>query len=60
MSGSGTASGVFRVVVMSDGKNAVFEKKTWRNKEVILHFVSYTVHDTLCRFHPFFTGQESP
>jgi hypothetical protein len=28
MSGSGTASGVFGVVVMSDEKNAVFEKNT--------------------------------
>jgi hypothetical protein len=46
MSGSGTDNGGFGVVMMSNGKNAVVEKKTWRNKEAIFHFVIYTVHNT--------------
>jgi len=45
-SGSGTNSGGFGVV-MSNGKNAVVEEKTWRNNEAILHFVVDSVHSTL-------------
>jgi len=37
-SGSVTNSGGF-AIVMSNGKNAVVEKKTWRKNEAILHFL---------------------
>jgi hypothetical protein len=46
MSGSGTNSGGFGVV-MSNRKNAVVEKKTWRNNEARLHFIFDSVHYTL-------------